>query len=69
MADSPTAVATPRRETSATHAAALYRTRAHRLFLQAKAEVDPKERRALIRRMESLTRLAVDLEKKAARDG
>ena len=69
MADSPTAVATPRRETSVTHAAALYRARAHRLFLQAKNEVDSKEKRALIRHMEQLMRLAVDLEKKAARDG
>jgi len=68
MADSPTAVATPA-DTSVARAAARYRVLAHRLFLQAKLERDLKTKRDLVRRMESLTRLAVDLEKKAARDG
>jgi hypothetical protein len=38
---------------------------AHRLKLEARAEREPRKRRALVQRMEQLMRLAVDLEKKA----
>lgn len=49
------------------HAAQKYRDEAREAFLEAKGETDHGKRRALILRMQRLTRMAVDLEKKAGR--